>query len=330
MTCRVTLFDLNAEGMLLHPRSGIPLTAQQVPIQLERHLRLDADTSDIFLYVHGWRTKPDAAADAASRLFQLVDQVRGKQAHHYPRLNPFRPKYICIRWDALSRPTPNGYRTVRDRAAAMSESGHAARVLAAILGYYNQQRRLPVPGPSSLQTAEGQYLHAVGHSFGGRFLAHAITQASTKLPAGPDTLAWNFRSEQYPWTLDSFTVFQMALPHDAFAHAPYNRVLHDNVLNAPVAMTFSPHDRALGRWHRITEDGKDGIGYAGATAPTDQLRTLHLHSISETYEFPAVRLLNIDASDRYRSSAARIEGAHSDYFHAESAHLLLSLANQAR
>ncbi|MFF7975805.1 hypothetical protein [Streptomyces sp. NPDC007905] len=330
MSQRITHLDLDRDGKLIHPRTGTPLDADEVPAHVERYLRLDPATTDVFLYVHGWRTKPDDAADAAQRLAALIGDLIDDQPHHYPRLTPFRPRYIAIRWPSRSLPTLRGYRTIRDRAAAMSHPGQAARVLAAILGYYNQHRRTPAPGPPQLKTAGGQYLHAVGHSFGGRFLAHAIAQASTKLPHSPRTLAWNYRSDQYPWTLDSFTTFQMALPHDSFAEAPYSRLLEDSVLNAPVAMTFSPHDRALGRWHRATEDGKEGIGYAGATAPESHLHTLRLQDTGDAYTFPSARLLNVDASHRYRASPARIEGAHSDYFHPESAHLLLSLANEAR
>ncbi|HET6354882.1 hypothetical protein [Streptomyces sp.] len=330
MSPRPTVLDLNTEGKLLHPSNRTPLTAEEIPPEVERHLRLDPKTTDIFLYVHGWRTKPDGAAEAAQRLFTLTEDLLEQQPHHYPRLRPFHPRYICVRWPSHSAPTPSGYRTIRDRAASMSDPGHAPRVLAAILGYYNKHRHTPEPGPDTLRTAKGQYLHAIGHSFGGRFLTHAIAQASNKLSQGPHTLGWAWRNNAYPWTLDSLTVFQMALPHDAFAQQPYSRLLADNVLNAPIAMTFSPYDRALGLWHRRTEDQKDGIGYNGATTPIEHLHTLPLHTVADPYEFPASRLINIDASSRYRSSPLKIEGAHSDYFHRESAHLLLSLANQAR
>ncbi|WP_328351743.1 alpha/beta hydrolase [Streptomyces sp. NBC_00445] len=326
----VDLLDLNDTGHLLDPEHGAPVPSEQVPAVIEKHLRLHEETTDIFLYVHGWRTSNDKAEKAAARLFQLVEDLAEQQPHAYPHISPFRPQYVCVRWPSGSAATKTGYRTIRDRTAAMAHCGHASQVLAAVLGYFNERRTLPEAGPDVLRSSYGQYLHAVGHSFGGRFLTHAIEQASNRLTDGPDTFAWPWKSDTYPWTLDSLTVFQMAVPADAFTTAPYARLLDDSVLNAPVTMTFSPHDRALGLWHRQTEDGHNGIGFLGATGPQQHLHTMPLQLTTDSYAFPASRLINIDAGAYYRSSPLRIEGAHSDYFRPESAHLLLSLANHAR
>ncbi|MEU1268516.1 hypothetical protein [Streptomyces sp. NPDC005799] len=326
----VDLLDLDDSGHLLDPDHGGRVPSEQVSTAIEKHLRLHDDTTDIFLYVHGWRTDADKAEQAATRLFQLIEDLSAQQPDAYPRISPFRPQYVCVRWPSSSAPTKAGYRTIRDRTAAIAHSGHASHVLAAVLGYFNEHRTLPEPGPDVLRGSYGQYLHAIGHSFGGRFLCHAIEQASNRLTDGPDTFAWLWKSDAYPWTLDSLTVFQMAAPADAFTAAPYARLLDDSVLNAPVTMTFSPHDRALGLWHRQTEDGSNGIGFLGATGPREHLHTTFLHRTTDVYAFPTSRLINIDANSYYRSSPWRIEGAHSDYFHPESAHLLLSLANHAR
>ncbi len=326
----VDLLDLDDSGHLLDPQRGHPVPTEQVPAAIEKHLRLRDDTTDIFLYVHGWRTSAERAEQAATRLFRLMEDLSEQQPHAYPRIGPFRPQYVCVRWPSHSAATKAGYRAIRDRTAAMARSGHASHVLAATMGYFNDRRTPPEPGPDVLRSSYGQYLHAIGHSFGGRFLCHAIEQASSRLAEGPDTFAWPWKSEAYPWTLDSLTVFQMAVPAHAFTTAPYARLLDDSVLNAPVTMTFSSHDRALGLWHRQTEDGSNGIGYLGATGPVEDLHTMSLHRVTDSYSFPATRLINVDASAYYRSSPLRIEGAHSDYFHPESAHLLLSLANRAR
>ncbi|MBT2382469.1 alpha/beta hydrolase [Streptomyces sp. ISL-11] len=299
---------------------------------LEEHLALDEDTTDIFLYVHGWRTTPEKAEDAAMRLFRMVEDLQRGRPDHYPRIAEFRPRYLCVRWPAKSPPTTAGYRAVRERAAAMSHDGQAAHVLACLLGYFNDHREFPAPGPDVMRSAGGQYLHCVGHSFGGRFLSHAIMEASSRPAEGPDTLSWPWSSETYPWTVDSLTVFQMAAPSDAFAHPPFSGLLSDNVLNAPIALTFSPRDRALGLWHRQTENGKNGIGHHGATDPSEHLHTMPLHVPSVPYAFPdpPARILNVDATEIYRESGLRVEGAHSDFFHPESAHLLLTLADHAR
>lgn len=236
----VDLLDLNDTGHLLDPEHGAPVPSEQVPAVIEKHLRLHEETTDIFLYVHGWRTSNDKAEKAAARLFQLVEDLAEQQPHAYPHISPFRPQYVCVRWPSGSAATKTGYRTIRDRTAAMAHCGHASQVLAAVLGYFNERRTLPEAGPDVLRSSYGQYLHAVGHSFGGRFLTHAIEQASNRLTDGPDTFAWPWKSDTYPWTLDSLTVFQMAVPADAFTTAPYARLLDDSVLNAPVTMTFSP------------------------------------------------------------------------------------------
>ncbi|AVZ71045.1 hypothetical protein SLUN_01040 [Streptomyces lunaelactis] len=332
MNANVDLIDLDAQGRLLHPRSRTPVPPDDIPAVLESHLRLREDTTDIFLYVHGWRTSALEAQDDAQTLFDLVESVMAQQPHAYPRIHGFRPQYVGVRWPSRSSPLPWGYRTIRDRTATMSLTGQVPRVLGAVLGYFNAHRELPEPGPDVLAGAYGQYLHCVGHSFGSRFLLHGILEATVRLAhGGPDTLSWSWRDRAYPWTLDSLTLFQAALPADSFLHRPYANILGANVLNAPVAMTFSPADTALGFWHRRTEKRQDAIGYLGATGPAEHLQELPLHEVKAPYDFPRdVRLLNVNASHRFLDGSRLTGGAHSDFYHPESAHLLLSLADAAR
>lgn len=68
----------------------------------------------------------------------------------------------------------------------MTEMGYAEFFLASLLGYLHGERRQPQRGPDILRVEGGQYLHCVGHSFGGRFLGEAIAAAAT--PSAP-TLA---------------------------------------------------------------------------------------------------------------------------------------------
>jgi hypothetical protein len=326
--------DLDVEGNLLHPRTGEAVTPADVKDVLDEHLWLDKRTTDIFLHVHGWRTGPTDAAGRARRLNVLVHDVYEANSGNYVGLENFSAQFVCVRWPSASKTGLGGYRKIRERAALMSTRGQAAHVLAVMLGYLNEERELPRAGPDTLRTASGQYLHCVGHSFGGRFLSHAIIEASARLREAreePDVLSWPWTSDAYRWTADSLTVFQMAVPADAFAAAPYAELLSESVLNAPVVMTFSPHDRALGLWHRQAEGGRNGIGFLGATAPADDIRTLQLLDVNTPYRFPdpPVRLINVDARAYYRASL-RFEGAHSDYFRPQSAHLLLSLAARAR
>ncbi|CAL9669756.1 hypothetical protein SUDANB105_07433 [Streptomyces sp. enrichment culture] len=331
MNARVSLIDLDEQGRLLHPRLRTAVPAAEVPGVLESHLRLREETTDIFLHVHGWRTDAEAALDAATRLFSLIDQVSAGQPRLYPRVRRFRPQYVSVRWPSLSRRTPWGYRAIRERTAVMARSGQTARVLGSVLGYFNDRRDLPEAGPDVLETSYGQYLHCVGHSFGSRFLLHAVMEATRRLrQGGPGTLAWPWRDRAHPWTVDSLTLFQAALPADSFLSPPYARLLEPGILNAPIAMTYSPADLALGAWHRLAEGGRNGIGFEGATGPAGTLHDLALLPTGRRYRFPrTARLLNIDASACYRTGGLP-HGAHSDYLHPESAHLLMSLAEAAR
>ncbi|GGV90664.1 hypothetical protein [Streptomyces massasporeus] len=330
-TTHVDLIDLDADGQLLYPGSRTVVPREAIPGFLETHLRLREDTTDIFLHVHGWRTSPTDAEDKAHRLFGLVDLMRAQQAHAYPRIRGFRPQYVGVRWPSADKRLPLDYYAVRDRTEAMSESGQVARVLGAVLGYFNTHRELPESGPDVLASAYGQYLHCVGHSFGSRFLLHGILEATSRLAqGGPNTLAWNWPDPSYPWTLDSLTLFQAALPADSFAHPPYAGVLAPSVLNAPVVMTYSPSDTALGFYHRRSEK-QDGIGHRGATAPAEHIARMPLQDIGTAYKFTRdKRLINVDASHLYVKGMHIAGGAHSDFYHPESAHLLLSLADAAR
>lgn len=210
----------------------------------------------------------------------------------------------------------------------MSTSGYASEVISQLLGYLNTQRRIPQTGPGVLQTAGGQYLHCIGHSFGGRFLCQAVQEVR---PAGPPTLAWDWGSEEYPYTVDSLLIFQMAARPDIFA-SEFRPLLATSVINCPITLTFSSSDRATGLWHQLAE-GKRGIGHVGARSPAEQIKTSPLRPISEDYSRDDLlaRIVNINASRYFRRGRWSLpQGAHSDIVHPESAHLYLTLAALAR
>ncbi|MFF0706215.1 hypothetical protein ACFYVC_38540 [Streptomyces tendae] len=327
----VTTLDLDKNGHLLHTDGRTTIADTDIAQHLEDHLRLREDTTDIFVFVHGWRTKPATALTSARNLFTHVETLAATQPESYRRIPDFRPHYIAVRWPSRdNRLLPTDYEPVKQRTQSMSDQGHVPRVLGAILGYLNTHRETPEPGPETMPTAYGQYLHCTGHSFGSRVLLHGILEASKRLAdGGPDTLAFDWDDDAYPWTLDSLTLFQPALPADAFTTTPYKRILDANLLNAPVAMTYSPADTALGNLHEKKED-QVAIGHLGATAPQDHLAQITLQDVTTPYAFPrGKRLINVDASKLYTANKPFV-GAHSDFFHPESAHLLLSLANRAR
>ncbi|MFD9587609.1 hypothetical protein ACFWBM_23320 [Streptomyces sp. NPDC059980] len=327
----VDLLDLDRNGHLLDTDGRTTVPDTDIAKHLERHLRLREDATDIFVFVHGWRTKPEDALTHARTLFSHVETLAAAQPHAYQGLRGFRPQYVAVRWPSRdTKLLPTDYDPVKKRTQTMSAHGHVPRVLGTILGYLNTHRDTPEPGPETLTTAYGQYLHCIGHSFGSRVLLHGILEATKRLiEGGPDTLAGDFAHSTYPWTLDSLTLFQAALPADTFASDPFTKILNPNVLNAPIAMTYSPSDTALGKLHTRKED-QVAVGYLGASAPPDHIAQITLLDTATPYSFPrGKRLINVDASKLYTAKKLFV-GAHSDFYHLESAHLLLSLADSAR
>ncbi|WP_181788418.1 alpha/beta hydrolase [Streptomyces phytophilus] len=322
-----TVLDLTEDGRLRDPDTQHPVPTAGVPGFLSRRLHVPESATDIVVYVHGWRTGPAAALAGARRLFALVERVHAARGDAYPGLGPWSGHYVLVRWPSMSNPLLPGYRRIRERAHAMSTRGQAGEVLAQLLGYLNRERRLP-GAPPTLRTAAGQYLHCVGHSFGGRFLVEAVQAAADARPA---VLGWHRGNPRYPYTLDSLLVFQMAAPPRIFADR-FHRILHDAPVNGPIALTHSRADRATGRWHRIAE-GTAGIGFAGAAAPAEHIGALRLRALDTSYGREELdhRIVNVDAHHRFRRGRLwRPAGAHSDIYHPESAHLLLSLAALAR
>ncbi|MFJ7279880.1 hypothetical protein ACIQVZ_36115, partial [Kitasatospora sp. NPDC098663] len=59
----------------------------------------------------------------------------------------------------------------------MSAQGQAGRILGHLLGYLDSGRGRP-DAPRVLANRHGQYLHLIGHSFGGRFLCEAVQYAA--------------------------------------------------------------------------------------------------------------------------------------------------------
>jgi hypothetical protein len=246
----------------------------------------------------------------------------------YPSLGDFRPLFILIRWPSMSNPFPAGYRRIRERAHAMTTQGYADFVIAHVLGYLNSVRELPSDRPPTLGTNKGQYLHCIGHSFGGRFLCEAVMAAAE--PTAP-TLAWPWRSADYPYTVDTFLVFQMAARPDDFADR-YAPLLEAAPISGPVVLTFSRADRALKLWHRFAE-GSRGLGAFGANAPHNAIQWVRLPRMDERLVIQPDngRIVNVDSTWRFkRGRFFGFAGAHSDIWYPESANLVLSLVDAAR
>jgi hypothetical protein len=321
-----SVFDLDESGTFLHPVTQDPVQVENLPAFFQRNIRLAAEVTDIVVFVHGWNNTGKQAEESAARLFSGIEESIASSAPRYPELTGYHGHYIAIRWPSRSLPTPGGYRNIRDRAHKMTTGGCAEFVLAALLGYLNIVRRVPVVGPPTLRTRSGQYLHLVGHSFGGRFITEAVKVAAN--PQAPPTLALPARNPRYPYTVDDILVFQMAAKPDAFTEilAP---ILYDSPVHGPIALTFAKRDMANCRWHRLIE-GSPGIGCGGASMPPATMTTLR--PLNEGYDPSELdhQLINVDASWLYRDGPRVAQGAHSDFWYPESIHLLLSLAAMAR
>lgn len=325
-----TVLDLTETGDLRDPAGGpdagaVPRSA--VRGFLADRLRVPEDATDIVVFVHGWRNTPSSALSSGQRLFDLIEAEYARRPAAYPAIPRWCGHYVVVRWPSMSGPLLPGYRRIRDRAHAMTTRGRAAEVLAQLLGYLNEHRRLP-NAPPTLRTAGGQYLHCVGHSFGGRFLTEAVQSAADSRPG---VLGWRRSDPRYPYALDSLLVFQMAASPGIFADR-FPRLLHDAPVNGPIVLTRSRADRATGLWHRLAE-GRTGIGYGGADRPSEHIGATALRRPDSPYQRAELdhRIVNVDAGWRFRRGRLwNPVGAHSDYCYPESAHLLLSLADLAR
>ncbi|WP_239590012.1 hypothetical protein [Streptomyces aureoverticillatus] len=337
------LIDLDTTGWPLRAtREGPrPVPAPGLSAHLAERLTPPAWATDIIVYVHGWQTSQTSALSALRTLMDLAERQHGERPELYPGLvrrqsarnggRPFAPWPVLVRWPSRSLPSLGGYRRIRDRAHAMGTHGHAARVIAQLLGYLDTLRGDPHAAPV-LANRGGQYLHLVGHSFGCRFLCEAV-QWAAEPPGGTlgagGTLGWSTPAPPgRPFTVDSMLLLQMAAPRDAFAET--FTALAGAPLRGPVVATYSQHDRATGFWH-LRAERRAGVGYAGIGTAPAPVSGIRMRGTGEPYPHDALdhRFVSVDAGEifvRGRGPA----GAHSDHLRPESAHLLLSLADHSR
>ncbi|MEU4812889.1 hypothetical protein AB0H20_27100 [Nocardia fluminea] len=324
---RHVVLDLDVNGDFIDADTGLPVPPTDVGQYLDAWLDVPADATDIVVFAHGWRNTPKRAAASGHLLATSLTDAFRRSPDRYPNIDPAWSVFsVILRWPSESPPVLRGYRRVRDRAHDMTTQGHAASSLAHLLGYLDAQRVRP-GGPPTLRTAGGQYLHCVGHSFGGRLIVEAVQAAAD---TGPPTLGWEYADPRYPYVVDTLLVFQMAARRDIFAER-FSPLLVAAPINGPLVLTYSTADRATGRWHKIAE-GASGIGHSGAEIPADQISSIRLREVHDDYRRAdfSTRIVNVDATWKYRSGRWRPAGAHSDIWHPESIHLLLSLADLAR
>ena len=312
--------ELDEHGLFLD--DGVQVPPAATAHFLKRAIAIGEEVTDVFVWVHGWRNSRSDATKSAGMLFGGIEDLYKKQPSRYPRLDQFKPKFIAIHWPSES--TVFGYKKVRDRAHEMTTKGCAEFSLASLLGYLEPVKRKG--RPPVLRSKDGHYVHCVGHSFGGRFLAEAIAAAAQP---SPPTLALLPENPNFDYTIDTFLVFQMAAPPDIF-NGRVKAAFGEGPMQGPVCLTYSSSDTANCKQHRRAE-GVPAIGCGGATQPESSIGRVQMrpHDQDYTHQELTHHLVNIDASSVFTAKDWFV-GSHSDIWYEESIHLLLTLANYSR
>lgn len=326
--------------------SETPILAEDLPDYLFEKIVLPKNVTDVFIWVHGWRTDRATALSNAKRMFCAIEWVYKRRNASYPNLAAFTPGFVAVSWPSMSWPELIGYKRIRDRTKAMTEDGYAEFFLASLLGYLKPAE--PDGGgntPRTLRSSRGFYVHCLGHSFGGRFITAAIGAAASPrskktltllgdVPkARRKVLSGSLTTDGFAFDVDSAVVFQMAAPNCRFGDEL--RILVSRApLRGSFVATYSGFDRANCLWHWGSEWGQQAIGCTGAKEPRERTRRIELLPCSSQYspgDFPARTVVNVDANRLYAHyDWFQVEGAHSDFWYEDSIHLVLSVADAIR
>ncbi|MGF1430293.1 hypothetical protein [Kitasatospora sp. LaBMicrA B282] len=312
---RPVAVDLDEQGRLLDPATGLPVRGDRLAAHLADRLRMPAAAGDVYVHVPGWQTTTRPADRAATDLTDTARALLAARPALYPGITAgYRPWCVVVRWPSASPPTLAGYRRIRDRAAAMSAAagGSAGEVLARLLGCLDAQRGRPAGEPGG-----DRYLHLLGHSFGGRFLCEAVRRAAA--------------DRQPPFTVDSMLLLQPAAPREAYA------TCFPALFPAPGRSTAplrGPLVLAHARGDAPPEPGALR-GPLGGAAAAVRRSAVPLLPVDVPYHRRALEsgIVNVLGGAAHRAAPpARSLPAcgHGDLHHPELAHLLLSLAALAR
>ena len=326
-----SFLELNEDGQFLDRKKVVP--AHQLKRYFDSKIRIRPTTTDVFVWVHGWRNKRKDAIGNSQTLFPAIKSLYEREAKLYPRLAGFQPQFISVHWPSHSSVFPSGYRRIRDRAAYMTREGEAEYLLAELLGYLNEHNEeAPRDKRKLLASRDGFFVHCVGHSFGGRFLTAAVCAAHNPTPR---TKKLSEDKPKFKYTIDSFLVFQMAAPAWTFSDE-----LEMLATDAPIAdgngrivLTHSDADTANCTWHSVTE-GEQAIGCKGLIEPKSLVGRCEFKKLSDdnpkylAKDFKK-RIVNINANDAFNSGSG-MQGSHSDFWYEDSIHLILTLADRAR
>ena len=327
---RFSMLYLDKYGRFFEPITGGNksrlISPDELPTFLKRKIVLPKAVTDVFVWVHGWQTSEAHAVANAKRVFANLESWLVEQSRRYPKLGVVVPAFVAVHWPSTSTHGAIGYRRIRDRAKKMTTSGTAAFFLASLLGYLDANNER-TKGHKVLLARGGFYLHCIGHSFGGRFLAAAIQAAAKPAVSARKLLAPALRDTGLPFNVDSLSVLQMAAGAKSFG-GEFSYLLGTGPLCGPVVLTHSAGDRALCQWHRLIE-GETGIGCEGAVEPKKRIGSIVLKPVDTPYLISdfSKDITNVDASQVF-AKGPWIEGAHSDFWHAETFHLLASVVEQ--
>lgn len=288
--------------------------------------RLKPNTTDVFIWVHGWQNDEIRAITSARRLFANLEDWFISESAKYPDIEKMVPAFVAVHWPSTSMPGLGGYKKIRDRAKTMTTQGEAEFFLASLLGYLDAENERT--DRKVLRSKGGHYIHCLGHSFGGRFLTAAI-KAAAKPEARVRKLLAAQRKTGFPFNVDTLCVLQMAAGSDAFG-SEFSELLNDSPMCGPIVLTHSSSDRALCTWH-VASEFEAGIGCRGAMQPSNRIGAVTLKDTSTGYTAAdfAKDITNVDASSVYLTGGWT-EGGHSDFWHPQTLHLIASLVEQAR
>jgi hypothetical protein len=330
---RFSMLFLDEAGRFIDPEGEQgdeprPVGVDELPAFFKRSIPLGEGITDVFVWVHGWQNDELRAITTARRLFANMDIWFRDEAARYPHLDKVTPAYVAVHWPSTSTPGLLGYKKIRNRAKQMTTKGEAEFFLASLLGYLDQENERDL-NRKVLRARHGYYVHCLGHSFGGRFLTAAIKEAAEPSEGSRRILAAAHRETGFEFNVDSMCVFQMAAGAQSFEHE-FSALLGSSPLCGPIVLTHSTADLALCMWHRFGEL-EAGIGCGGATAPRDKIGWITLKTIDSSYgetEF-SKDITNVNASQIFKKGEWGV-GAHSDFWHTETLHLIASVAEQVR
>jgi hypothetical protein len=324
-----SFLEMNAAGQFVDGKKVI--TARHLTKHFKTRMQIKPGTTDVFIWVHGWRNKRKHAISNSRTLFPAILDVQQRKKKLYRRIKQFQPQFVSVHWPSDSTVLFGGYQKIRDRAAKMTDSGEAEYFLARLLGYLEDLNSEAPPDNRKLLAArDGFFVHCIGHSFGGRFLTAAVRASAHPTPK---TKKLSARRPKFAYTIDSFLIFQMAAPAASFGGE-----LEQLATEAPIAegsgrivLTHSSRDAANCGWHRKME-GEEAIGCHGALEPSKLISSCTFRKLDQTYTARDFRkrIVNVDASRAFTKGSQLGAGAHSDYWYEDSVHLILTLADRAR